>query len=134
MATNFIKHYLLSDEEAAKLSARFGQFIMTESGLIYIDLDENTRIQLGGSGGGAAAKEKELTYAEYEALSEEEKMNGTTYYITDVNGGGGGSGGSEYLPGEGIDISEDNVISVNKDELNLNITSLSEQEIRNILK
>ena len=51
MANNFIKHYLLSDEAVNNLTTRFGQFIMTESGSLYIDLDENTRIQLGGGGG-----------------------------------------------------------------------------------
>ena len=34
----------------------------------------------GGSGG----RDVELTLAEYEALSEEEKMNGTNYFITDI--------------------------------------------------
>lgn len=43
------------------------------------------------SGGGIAV---ELTQAEYDALSPEEKMNGTVYYIKDANsGGGGGQGG-----------------------------------------
>lgn len=31
--------------------------------------------------------DRELTQAEYDALSEEEKMNGTTYYITDADAG-----------------------------------------------
>ena len=31
---------------------------------------------------------RELTYAEYNALSESEKMNGTEYYIKDINGDG----------------------------------------------
>lgn len=35
-----------------------------------------------------AVKERELTAAQYAALSQEEKMNGTTYYITDGEGGG----------------------------------------------
>lgn len=35
----------------------------------------------GGSGGG---NDVELTLSEYEALSEEEKMNGTNYFITDI--------------------------------------------------
>ena len=35
---------------------------------------------------------RELTQAEYEALSPEEQMNGTIYFITDEEGGGGGSG------------------------------------------
>ena len=39
-------------------------------------------------GGGGNANEKELTYAQYQALSEAQKNNGTTYYITDINGDG----------------------------------------------
>lgn len=35
----------------------------------------------------------ELTQAEYDALTEEEKMNGTLYFITDGEGGGGSGGG-----------------------------------------
>ena len=70
MSNNYIKHYLLSDEEAAKLKASFGQFIMTKSGLIYVDLDENTRIQLGGGGGGSSTDES-YTKAEVDALIEE---------------------------------------------------------------
>ena len=42
--------------------------------------------------------EMELTQAEYDALSEEEKMNGTTYYITDAESSGG--------TGSNIDLSE----------------------------
>jgi hypothetical protein len=38
-----------------------------------------------------APKERELTQAEYNALSQQEKMNGTTYYITDGEGGGSSS-------------------------------------------
>ena len=35
------------------------------------------------------ARGLELTQAQYDQLSEEQKMNGTTYYITDAEGGGG---------------------------------------------
>lgn len=45
-------------------------------------------------GGGGNANERELTYAEYQALSEEEKMNGTNYFVTDYPSGSGGGGGS----------------------------------------
>lgn len=38
---------------------------------------------LNAAAGGGNANEKELTWEEYLALSEEEKANGTTYYITD---------------------------------------------------
>ena len=38
-----------------------------------------------GSGGGGGGNEVELTWAEYEALSEAEKMNGNNYFITDIN-------------------------------------------------
>lgn len=40
---------------------------------------------LNAKAGGGNANEMELTWAEYEALSDEEKNNGTTYYITDKN-------------------------------------------------
>lgn len=62
-----------------------------------------------GGGSGSSAAEKELTYAEYLILTEEEKNNGTTYYITDVDNNGNISG---YTAGDGIEISEDKVISV----------------------
>ena len=52
----------------------------------------------------------ELTQAEYDALSDAEKNNGTVYFITD----GAGGGGKAYTAGAGIDITGD-VISV-KDE------------------
>lgn len=39
-----------------------------------------------GGGGGGNANERVLTWAEYCALTEEEKTNGTTYYINDING------------------------------------------------
>lgn len=51
-----------------------------------------------------------LTQAEYNALTEEEKNNGTVYFITDGQGGGGT--GNEYFAGTGIDITS-NVISIN---------------------
>lgn len=41
-----------------------------------------------GGGDGGNANEQVLTWAEYCALTEEEKANGTTYYITDINGEG----------------------------------------------
>ena len=40
---------------------------------------------LNAKAGGGNANEMELTWAEYLALTEEEKNNGTTYYITDKN-------------------------------------------------
>lgn len=46
-----------------------------------VDLDKN-----GGGGGGNATVE-EMTWAEYEALSEEEKMDGTLRVITDRKAG-----------------------------------------------
>ena len=49
----------------------------------------------------------ELTQAEYDALSEEEKMNGTTYFITDGDSSGDGDTGEdiqfEYYTDEEID-------------------------------
>lgn len=63
----------------------------------------------------------ELTQAEYDALSTEEKNNGTTYFVTDsVHGGGGGSyvlppatantlGGVKV--GTGLDVTADGTLS-----------------------
>lgn len=67
------------------------------------------------------AVEMELTQAEYDALTEEEKTNGTIYFITDAEGGGGG--GSYVLPvasantlggvkvGSNLSIDENGVLS-----------------------
>ena len=43
----------------------------------------NPRV-INASGGSGGSNDVELTLAEYEALSEEEKMNGTNYFITDI--------------------------------------------------
>ena len=40
---------------------------------------------MGGGGGGGNANDMELTYDEYEELSEAEKTNGTNYFITDID-------------------------------------------------
>ena len=48
--------------------------------------------QVSGGGGGDASK-RELTWAEYQALTEAEKNNGTMYFCNDVNGDG-----SEFQP------------------------------------
>lgn len=65
----------------------------------------------------------ELTQAEYDALSTEEKNNGTTYFVTDSAHGGGGGGGSYVLPpatantlggvkvGAGLDVTADGTLS-----------------------
>ena len=60
--------------------------------------DTLTSVDINGiiyelQGGGGDANYEELTQAEYDALTPEEKMNGTIYFITDAQGGGG-SGGS----------------------------------------
>lgn len=47
---------------------------------------ENKLINVGG-GSGSGTNERELTKAEYDILSEEEKNNGTTYYVKDEDGG-----------------------------------------------
>lgn len=54
--------------------------------LIYTWDDEKGYVKTGGSGGGSATVE-EMTWAEYEALSEEEKMDGTLRVITDKKAG-----------------------------------------------
>lgn len=70
--------------------------------------------------------EMELTQAEYDALSEEEKMNGITYYITDAESNGGGSSGG------GIDLSEyytkeevETLINQKISEINTGVLSIS---------
>ena len=62
----------------------------------HIEFDDGKSLQekydlgeLGGEGGGGHI---ELTQAEYDALSEDEKLNGATYFITDAIGGGDGAG------------------------------------------
>ena len=47
----------------------------------------------------SGAGERELTEAEYEALSYAEKMDGTTYYITNAIGAGGVNGSSPFIDG-----------------------------------
>lgn len=54
--------------------------------LIYTWDNEAGYVKTGGSGGGNATVE-EMTWAEYEALSEEEKMDGTLRVITDRKAG-----------------------------------------------
>jgi len=69
-------------------TARYGNEIRTA---IYENFDYLSSLR---------PSSKDLTNSEYEALSEEEKMNGTTYYISDTGrimrkgipyGGGGSS-------------------------------------------
>lgn len=69
-----------------------------------------------GSGDIETAKAVELTQEEYDALSQEEKMNGTIYFITDAEGGG-----KTYTGGTGITV--DNVN--NKISVNENVTALT---------
>ncbi len=61
--------------------------------LIPMNDIEADKFILGKVGGNTynGANERELTKAEYEALSEAEKNNGYTYYVTDEDSGGGGS-------------------------------------------
>ena len=64
---NFIKYYLLPDEVVDSLTRKFGQFIMTESGSMYIDKDDNIRIKLGGS-------EETITEEQINQAIEEDKV------------------------------------------------------------
>ena len=66
MSNRNIKHYLLSDEDAKKIAKKFGQFIMTKSGSIYVDLDETTRIQLTG--------DEDLIYEEFYLKTEVDEI------------------------------------------------------------
>ena len=61
-------------------------------------------IQTFPDGGGGSVEKVELTQAEYNTLTQEEKNNGTLYFITDAEGGGAvrrcaaGSGGLRPEP------------------------------------
>lgn len=77
----------------------------------HIDFSDGKSLQekydlgeLGGEGGGHV----ELTQAEYDALSEEEKLNGVTYFITDAPGGGGDDSSHVELTQAEYDALSDN--------------------------
>lgn len=75
-------------------------------GVIYY---KNKQYASGGSTPSSSSEHIELTYAEYQALSEAEQKNGAVYFITDVDNDGGITG---YTGGTGITISEDKIISI----------------------
>ena len=76
-------------------------------------------------------RDVELTYAEYQALSDEEKNNNKSYYITDVDDEGVITG---YTGGTGITIGEDKVIAIKDikknyiDNSNFRINQTSQSE------
>ncbi len=84
--------------------------ICQDDGYIYLYDKANTvdpttgkfRKFEGGSGGGNT-NSVELTQAQYNALSPEEKANGTVYFITDGQGGGGGASALSELTDVEID-------------------------------
>jgi hypothetical protein len=57
----------------------------------HIEFDDGENLQekydLGELGGEGGAGHIELTQVEYDALTDEEKMNGSVYFITDAEGG-----------------------------------------------
>lgn len=60
--------------------------------------DDLEKIQIGNDiydipSGGGGGNEQELTYAEYLALTDAQRLNGTNYFVTDINGDG-----SEFQP------------------------------------
>ena len=67
-------------------------------------------ISYGGGTGSAKDEIVELTYAEYQALSSEEKNNGTTYFINDIDSEVPEI--PEYTGGTAIQINEENVVSL----------------------
>ena len=67
-------------------------------GLVPAPLIADREKLLKGDGTWAEV-ERELTEAEYEALSYAEKMNGTTYYLTNAIGAGGVNGSSPFIDG-----------------------------------
>lgn len=75
-------------------------------GVIYY---KNQQYASGGSTPVSSSEHIELTYAEYQALSESEQKNGAVYFITDVDSDGDITG---YTGGTGITISEDKVIAI----------------------
>lgn len=89
--------------------------VCKDDGKLYLYDKTNTsdpetgKYRVFESGGGVV--DVELTKAQYDALSEAEKMNGTNYFITDWNAGGSGSGGGGD---QWIVLSKDLVISANE--------------------
>ena len=75
-------------------------------GVIYY---KNQQYASGSGAPGSSSEHIELTYAEYQALSEAEQKNGAIYFITDVDNDGGIIG---YIGGTGITVSEDKVIAI----------------------
>ena len=86
------------------LNATDGQFyeedtyttlITAEGGQLYLSLDTRMLYQWDGTKyANLSAPIRELTQAEYYALTNAERHNGTTYFVTDESGdSGGGSGG-----------------------------------------
>lgn len=63
----------------------------------------------------AGIQTEDVTYAQYRTLTEEQKNDGTIRFITDVDNDGAVTG---YTAGDGIEISEDKVISVTIDSYN----------------
>lgn len=74
----------------------------------------------GGSSETFDVEHKELTWQEYQELSEEEQKNGTIYFVTDIDENGDVTG---YTAGTGIEISDDKVIKVT-DEISNEIISI----------
>ena len=67
-----------------------GSFPVAEAKDIVFDDSESLQKKYdNGELSGEGSGHLELTQSEYDALSEEEKLNGVTYFITDAIGGGG---------------------------------------------
>ncbi len=66
-------------------------------------------ISYGGGSGTTSSDIVEITYAEYETLSTEQKNSDITYFITDVDTDGGITG---YTGSTGITVSEDKIIAI----------------------
>lgn len=106
------KYITLSEEALAKLCG-----LIRESHSIADAIDDEniatnstySSAKLQELLGKAGAQAVELTYAEYQALSEEEKENGTIYFISDVDNDGTITG---YTGGTGITVSEDRIIAI----------------------
>lgn len=70
-----------------------------DEGKIYILMGDDPTVASNWVPAGGGVEDVELTQAQYDALTPEEKNNGTHYFV--IDGEGGGSGGGSSLPSGG---------------------------------
>ncbi len=88
------------------------------------------RLLFSASGGGGSANLVEITQAEYNALTDEEKHDTTkAYFVKDGQGGGGGGGGSVDIINDLVHTDTDKALSANMGKvLNDKIEDFFEEE------